>query len=41
MIACLQLVSHPDSPSKKKGGSGKYSTALHLGLAVSVGFAKS
>ena len=29
-----QLVSFPDPPPKRKGGSGEYSTSSHYGLAV-------
>ena len=29
-----RLVSYPDPPPKRKGGSGEYSTALHHGLAL-------
>ena len=35
------LVSFPDPPSKRKGGSGEYSAASHQGLAVAMDSAKS
>ena len=35
------LVSFPDPPPKRKGGSGEYSTASHHGLAVAMDSAKS
>ena len=35
------VVSFPDPPPKKKGGSGEYSAASHLGLAVAMDSAKS
>ena len=35
------LVSFPDPPPKRKGGSGEYSTSSHYGLAVATDSAKS
>ena len=35
------IVSFPDLPPKRKGGSGKYSTSSHYGLAVAMDSAKS
>ena len=35
------LVSFPDPPPKRKGGSDKYSTSSHYGLAVAMDSAKS
>ena len=35
------LVSFPDPPPKRKGGSGEYSTASHHGLAIAMDSAKS
>ena len=40
-LASQTLVWYPDPPPKRKGGSGKYSTALHHGLAVAMDSAKS
>ena len=34
------LVLSPDPTSKRKRGSGNYSTSLHSGLAVGVDFVK-
>ena len=35
------VVSFPDPPPKRKGGSGEYSTTSHYGLAVAMDSAKS
>ena len=35
------LVSCPDPPPKRKGGSGEYSTSSHHGLAVAMDSARS
>ena len=35
------LVSFPDPPLKRKGGSGEYSTSSHYGLVVAMDSAKS
>ena len=35
------LIPFPDPSSKRKGGSGKYSTSSHYGLAVAMDSAKS
>ena len=35
------IVSFPDPPPKRKGGSGEYSTISHYGLAVAMDSAKS
>ena len=37
----MLLVSFPDPPPKRKGGSGEYSAASHHGLAVAMDSAKS
>ena len=37
----MSLVSFPDPPPKRKGGSGEYSTASHHGLAIAMDSAKS
>ena len=37
----LGIVSFPDPPPKRKGGSGEYSTSSHYGLAVAMDSAKS
>ena len=37
----MYLVSSPDPPPKRKGGSGEYSAALHHGLAVAMDSGKS
>ena len=39
-IAALNLVSFPEPPPKRKGGSGEYSTSSHYGLAVAMVKAK-
>ena len=39
--AMVALVSFPDPPPKRKGGSGEYSTASHYGLAVAMESTKS
>ena len=36
-----ELVSFPDLPPKRKGGSGEYSTSSHYGLAVAMDSTKS
>ena len=36
----LNLVSFPDPPPERKGGSGEYSAASHHGLAVAMNSAK-
>ena len=40
-LASLYIVSFPDPPPKRKGGSGEYSTASHHGLAIAMDSAKS
>ena len=35
------LVSFPDPPPRRKGGSGEYSIDSHHGLAVAMNFAKA
>ena len=40
-LAVGLLVSFPDPPPKRKGGSGEYSTSSHYGLAVAMDSAKS
>ena len=37
----VALVSFPDPPPKRNGGSGEYSTSSHYGLAVAMESAKS
>ena len=37
----LEIVSFPDPPPKRKGGSGEYSTSSHYGLAVAMDSAKA
>ena len=39
--SCTHLVSYPDPPPKRKGGSGEYSTSSHYGLAVAMESTKS
>ena len=39
--SCTHLVSYPDPPPKRKGGSGKCSTASHHGLAIAMDSSKS
>ena len=39
--AAMCIVSFPDPPPKRKGGSGEYSTSSHYGLAVAMESAKS
>ena len=40
VVMCV-VVSFPDPPPKRKGGSGEYSTTSHYGLAVAMDSAKS
>ena len=40
-LTASELVSFPDPPPKRKGGSGKYSTASHHGLTIAMDSAKS
>ena len=35
-LSLIQLVSNPDPPPMRKGGSGEYSTSLHYGVAVAM-----
>ena len=37
----VAIVSFPDPPPKRKGGSGEYSTSSHYGLAVAMDSPKS
>ena len=37
----MAIVSFPDPPPKRKGGSGEYSTSSHYGLAVAMDSTKS
>ena len=37
----VNIVSFPDPPPKRKGGSGEYSTPSHYGLAVAMESAES
>ena len=36
-----RIVSFPDSSPERKGGSGKYSTSSHYGLAVAMDYLKA
>ena len=35
-VVCILLVSYPDPPPKRNGGSGEYSTACVLSRSVKV-----
>ena len=40
ILEVLKVVSFPDPPPKRKGGSSEYSAASHHGLAVTMDSAK-